>query len=65
MWTVTTPSTASQGAMVVDLDLTIFLTPDDTLTVLSTDDAVIMAGSVRHVATVFGQLVNPVGFTLE
>jgi hypothetical protein len=65
MWTVTTPSTASQGAMVVDLDLTIFLTPDDTLTVLSTDDAVIMAGSVRQVATVFGQLVNPVGFTLE
>jgi len=65
LWGITTPSTASQGAVVIDLDLTVFLTPDDTLALLSTDDAVIFAGSIRQVATVSGQLINPVGFTLE
>ena len=65
VWSLFTPSTAAQGAMAVLLDLTIFLTPDDTLNIVSSNDAVALSGSIRQVATVSGELINPVGFTLE
>ena len=65
LWSMVTPSTAAQGAVSVVIDLTVFLTPDDTLSAVSNNGALILAGSIRQVATVTGELVNPVGFTLE
>ena len=60
-----TPSTAAQGAVSVIIDLTVFLTPDDELSIVSNNDGLTLAGSIRQVATVTGELINPVGFTLE
>ena len=65
LWLMVTPSTAAQGAVSVIIDLTVFLTPDDELSIVSNNDGIILAGSIRQVATVTGELINPVGFTLE
>ena len=65
LWSLVTPDTAAQGAVSVIVDLTVFLTPDDELSVVSNNDAVTLAGSIRQVATVSGELINPTGFTLE
>ena len=65
VWGAIAPSTASQGAVSLLMDLTFFLTPDDTLTVTANNDAASLVGSIRQVATVNGELINPVGFTLE
>ena len=65
VWGIIAPSTAAQGAISVLMDLTFFLTPDDTLSVNSNNDGATLVGSIRQVATVTGELINPVGFTLE
>lgn len=65
VWGLVTPSSTAGASFALDIDLTVFLTPDDSLRISSNDAAVIFFGSVRQVATVSGELINPVGFTLE
>jgi len=49
----------------VQVDLIVFLRPGDSFTATSGNAAAQMFGSVRQVATVGGQLVQPSGFTAE
>ena len=65
VWIHQVPNTANQGAMSVDVDLTFFLRAGDSLIAHSETTNAKFGGSVRQVATVTGELVNPSGFVLE
>ena len=49
----------------VIFDFTLFLRPGDSLNVNSNYTYAVIAGSVRQVADVTGNLINPVGFSIE
>lgn len=53
------------GQVSNSFDLVFFLRPGDSLSILSNDAEALVTGSFRQVADVTGNLVNPVGFTIE
>lgn len=57
-----TAGTASDSNS-VPFDFTVYLNPGDSISAVSPDTAVVIAGSYRQVADVSGNLVNPSGFT--
>ena len=52
-------------AIAVTYDFIVFLRAGDTLQAVSSDAQAKLTGSTRQVATVTGELVNPVGFVAE
>ena len=48
-----------------NLDLTFFLDTGETLSAVSSANAISFAGSYRQIADRYGNIVNPVGFTFE
>ena len=63
IWSMGFPTSGSSAAMSVEFDFTVFLTSGDTLSAVSTSSLSLIGGSSRQIATVTGELVNPVGFT--
>lgn len=63
IWGMGFPTGGTTAAMSVEFDFTVFLTAGDTLSAVSTNGLSLMTGSSRQIATVTGELVNPVGFT--
>ena len=57
------PTGGTTAAMSVEFDFTVFLTSGDTLSAVSTNGLSQMVGSSRQIASVTGELVDPVGFT--
>ena len=53
------------GQVSNNFDLVFFLRPGDSLLILSNDAEALVTGSFRQVADVTGNLVNPVGFSIE
>ena len=64
VWSLSSSSTATNQQS-VSYDLTFFLRSGDSLVAVSNDGNTVLSGSVRQVATLTGELVNPVGFNPE
>lgn len=56
---------ATDGTGTVTYDFTVFLAAGESISGVSSDSACIMAGSVRTVADVNGNLTNPSGFVIQ
>jgi hypothetical protein len=65
VWSMQQSSDGTLGTVSVPIDLTFFSPAGVSITGTTNDDAVKLFGSVRQVATVTGELVNPNGFVLE
>ena len=64
VWEVELNTNATEP-VAVPFDLTFFLRPNDEIVGITNDAANLLHGSVRQVATVTGELVNPSGFNPE
>lgn len=60
-----TGASSNQWAISTSLDFTVFLRSGDSLNCTSSSAAGIVRGSIRQVADINGNLVNPSGFTTE
>jgi hypothetical protein len=65
MWALELRNTSGEGFVSENIDYTFFLRSGDTLTAVSDNANVRIIGSVRQVADLTGNLVNPTGFTSE
>lgn len=65
MWALEMRNTSGEGFVSANVDYTFFLRSGDTLTAVSDNANVRMLGSVRQVADVNGNVVNPTGYTSE
>jgi len=65
VWALEMRNTSGEGFVSANVDYTFYLRSGDTLTAVSDNANVRMIGSVRQVADVNGNLVNPTGFTSE
>jgi len=54
---------SSPQQSVNNVDLVVFLTSSDTLSIISSSNTSFATGSIRQIADINGSLVNPVGFT--
>jgi hypothetical protein len=57
------PAISQNQISTANIDIVVFLRSIDTLSVSSDDTDAVCAGSLRQIADVNGNLVNPVGFT--
>ena len=64
VWRMRNAASSTQDNHIIQVDLVFFLRAGDTLQVVASNNA-IFDGSIRQVADVNGNLVNPVGFTFE
>lgn len=65
IWRYGTQASGSGGITAVSFDFIAFLRSGDTLQAISGDAGVELTGSVRQIADLTGNLVNPTGFTIE
>lgn len=65
LWAVELVNTSNAGFISENVDYTIYLNSGDTLTAVSDSATVRFIGSVRQVADINGNLINPTGFTSE
>lgn len=65
MWALELRNSSGEGYVSENVNYTFFLRAGDTLTAVSDNANVRMIGSVRQVADITGNLVNPTGFTSE
>ena len=63
IWELNLPTSGTEHQISEKVDFTVFLAPGDTLTAISDDAIVQMIGSVRQIADLNGNLVDPSGFT--
>lgn len=64
LWVMEAPAGAT-GLITQNFDLTYFLRSGDSLSAETTSTDCTMAGSIRQVATLTGELINPTGFNPE
>ena len=65
LWALELRNSSGEGYISENVDYTFYLNSGDTLTAVSDNANVRMIGSVRQVADINGNLVNPTGFTSE
>ena len=63
IWELNVRSSSTEHLISEKVDFTVFLSPGDTLTAVSDNAIVQMIGSVRQIADLNGNLVDPSGFT--
>ena len=64
-WNHTVTDSGSFGTQAIQVDLIVFCAAGDSVSVFSNNVDTFFAGTVRQVADVNGNLVNPAGFTSE
>lgn len=64
VWRMGIPSSTDAGALTESFDFVVFLRAGDSLTITAAGFSFV-TGSIRQLATVTGELVNPVGFSSE
>jgi hypothetical protein len=65
VWGANFRTTTTQNTIIIDLDLTVFLSAGDSVTIISPSTEISFKGSIRQVATVTGETVNPAGFVVQ
>lgn len=65
LWSLELRSSSAEGYISENVDYTFYLRSGDTLFAKSSNANVRMVGSVRQVADINGNLVNPTGYTSE
>ena len=65
LWQQTLENSSDVLFLSNNVDFIVFLRSTDTLSVTSNSDSAFFTGSVRQVADITGNLVNPTGFTFE
>lgn len=63
IWELNLPTSGTEHQISENIDMTVFLAAGDSLTAVSDDAIVQMIGSVRQIADLNGNLVDPSGFT--
>ncbi len=63
VWKATAQASSSVYGFGLNIDLTVFLRAGDSVSAISSATNTFIEGSVRQIADVNGNLVNPVGFT--
>ena len=63
VWKMTGGSSSGVYGFALNIDFTVFLTAGDSVSAISSGANAFIEGSVRQIADVNGNLVNPVGFT--
>jgi len=65
IWGMTVRTSTTRVQTNEDVDIVVFLDSGESISVISNDNGAIATGSVRQLADINGNLVNPRGFTSE
>ncbi len=65
IWRAAYRTTTTENTMQLDVDITVYLAAGDSVAIVSDSNNVAFAGSIRQVATVTGEIVNPAGYVVQ